>query len=110
MSSIQDFCPDYSSTTVLQEHIVNRCRVEESNPRPTDYKSAALPTELTRHRDTLYVCGDARSYLIRLNAGFPPVFRGSFGSGGGATSSPLSSFAVSSFPSSNDIPCPFSPA
>ena len=24
------------------------CRLQESNPRPTDYKSAALPTELSR--------------------------------------------------------------
>src|SRR5205809_2378547 len=85
MSSIQDFCPDYSSTTVLQEHIVNRCRVEESNPRPTDYKSAALPTELTRRRDTLYVCGDPdpgeRAHAARFDLldppqrGFPAGFR-----------------------------------
>ena len=98
----------------------DRCRVEESNPRPTDYKSAALPTELTRRRETLYVCGDpdpgnsrmlrASTYLIRLNAGFPPVFGGSFGSGGVATSSPLGRSAVASFPGSNDMPCPFSPA
>ena len=46
--------------TVLQEHMADRCRVEESNPRPTDYKSAALPTELTRRRDALYVRPDAR--------------------------------------------------
>jgi hypothetical protein len=26
------------------------CRLEDSNPRPTDYKSAALPTELSRRR------------------------------------------------------------
>ena len=26
----------------------NWCRLQESNPRPTDYKSAALPTELSR--------------------------------------------------------------
>jgi hypothetical protein len=24
------------------------CRLQESNPRPTDYKSVALPTELNR--------------------------------------------------------------
>jgi hypothetical protein len=24
------------------------CRLQESNPRPTDYKSVALPTELSR--------------------------------------------------------------
>ena len=26
------------------------CRTTDSNHRPTDYKSAALPTELVRHR------------------------------------------------------------
>jgi hypothetical protein len=29
------------------------CRLEDSNPRPTDYKSAALPTELSRRRARL---------------------------------------------------------
>src|SRR5262249_54308198 len=28
--------------------VVNWCRVRGSNPRPPDYKSGALPTELTR--------------------------------------------------------------
>src|SRR5256885_15262765 len=66
--------------------MVNRCRVEESNPRPTDYKSAALPTELTRRRDTLYVCGDPRPAELAHAAassrlldppqrGFPARFR-----------------------------------
>jgi hypothetical protein len=27
------------------------CRLQESNPRPTDYKSVALPAELSRPRD-----------------------------------------------------------
>ena len=52
------------------------CRVEDSNHRPTDYKSAALPTELTRRSAALYVCGRASPgvdpYLIRFSAGFPP--------------------------------------
>src|SRR2546422_663986 len=108
------------------------CRVEESNPRPTDYKSAALPTELTRHRETLYVCDDPlprrvpayrraprverrisrplQPYLVRLNVGFLPAFGGPFGSGGATTSLPLASHAVSFFSGSNDMPCPFSPA
>src|SRR5258708_9973096 len=36
------------------------CRAEDSNPRPSHYKCAALPTELARHRDTLYVCNEAQ--------------------------------------------------
>ena len=31
------------------ERIVAWCRLEDSNPRPDDYKSTALPTELSRH-------------------------------------------------------------
>ena len=38
-----------SQTGAQQDHIYFYwCRLEESNPRPTDYKSVALPTELRR--------------------------------------------------------------
>ena len=30
------------------------CRLRESNPRPTDYKSVALPSELSRHAITQF--------------------------------------------------------
>ena len=30
------------------------CRKKELNPRPSDYKSAALPTELFRHFDDVF--------------------------------------------------------
>ena len=41
-----------SSTTEL---FPRKCRLKDLNPRPSDYKSDALPTELSR--------------LIKLNAG-----------------------------------------
>ena len=33
------------------------CRMSDLNQRPTDYKSAALPTELIRQRALLYIVG-----------------------------------------------------
>jgi hypothetical protein len=33
---------------LIEEH-VKWCRLRDSNPRPPDYKSGALPTELSRH-------------------------------------------------------------
>ncbi len=40
------------------------CRLPESNWRPTDYKSVALPTELSRHTK---LCAVFESKLIDLN-------------------------------------------
>ena len=34
------------------------CRLQESNPRPTDYKSVALPTELNRHLVATHAPGE----------------------------------------------------
>ena len=31
------------------------CRLEDLNPRPTDYKSAALPTELSRQGNSIQI-------------------------------------------------------
>jgi hypothetical protein len=36
------------------------CRLQDSNPRPTDYKSAALPTELSRRPECLCAADNRR--------------------------------------------------
>ena len=36
------------------------CRIEESNPRPSHYKCAALPTELIRHERNIIAKGSTR--------------------------------------------------
>lgn len=55
----EGFEPSKSVTADLQSAPFGRsgtppdffwCRQKESNPRPTDYKSVALPTELYRHQ------------------------------------------------------------
>ena len=55
----EGFEPSKSVTADLQSAPFGRsgtppdffwCRQKESNPRPTDYKSVALPTELCRHQ------------------------------------------------------------
>jgi hypothetical protein len=43
------------------------CRLQGSNPRPPDYKSGALPTELSR-RDVAYIRMGARRGLWRVRA------------------------------------------
>jgi hypothetical protein len=30
------------------------CRLQDLNPQPTDYKSVALPIELSRHKERIY--------------------------------------------------------
>ena len=51
----QDFksCASASSATPAKDIlepliIINQCRLKDLNPRPSDYKSDALPTELSR--------------------------------------------------------------
>ncbi len=70
----------------------NWCRLPESNWPPDDYKSTALPNELSRRRATLY------HYFTRVRVGFLLFFVGEVGSGVG----------VSPLGRGKDIPCPFS--
>jgi hypothetical protein len=44
------------------------CRQQDSNPRPRDYKSRALPTELYRRRDGFYQIGRACPCLLQKNS------------------------------------------
>ena len=37
------------ASTLPRNPLILWCRLQESNPRPSDYKSAALPAELNRH-------------------------------------------------------------
>src|SRR5216110_2816298 len=65
---------------------VGWCRLQESNPRPTVYKTAALPTELSRpellgpQRETPR-CKAKDYYLMRRRVGLPPP-AGFFGGSG----------------------------
>ena len=54
------------------------CRLPESNWPPDDYKSTALPNELSRRK----LEGRILYYLMRVRVGFPPFFGGSLSSGG----------------------------
>ena len=55
------FEPPKGNPTDLQSVLVDRLSNcpwswrEASNPRPADYKSAALPTELRQHMTTIYI-------------------------------------------------------
>src|SRR5256885_14256375 len=53
----------------------NWCRLQDSNPRPPDYKSGALPTELSRHELSDDLAAAAESKLLR------PIFQQSIGIG-----------------------------
>src|SRR5260221_5123467 len=55
----------------------NGCRLQESNPRPTVYKTAALPTELSRPGNW----PGLSAYLMRRSVGLPPP-EGFFGGSG----------------------------
>src|SRR5687768_11716893 len=105
------------------------CRLPDSNWPPDDYKSTALPNELSRRK----LSGSIVLYLTRVSVGLPPFLGGSLlssGSGeadgpscaggtavsaGAAAPEEASSVATSSSPAgpgdtSNAMPCPFSRA
>jgi hypothetical protein len=42
---------EMGSSSLIEER-VKWCRLRDSNPRPPDYKSGALPTELSRQSTT----------------------------------------------------------
>ena len=50
------------------------CRLRDSNPRPTDYKSVALPAELNRHSALLY--DDDRGLARACNKHAPDNLKG----------------------------------
>ena len=58
--------------------IKNLSHLSESNQRPTDYKSVALPAELKWH---LIMPAFAQSYGGRSNKELPPILRGGKGKG-----------------------------
>src|SRR4051795_3629672 len=85
--------PSKASANTCQRHrLASRsfsegwCRLQESNPRPTVYKTAALPTELSRpelldpQRETPR-CKAKHYYLMRRRVGLPPP-AGFFGGSG----------------------------
>src|SRR3982074_2194969 len=63
--------------TGLKNFNENGCRLQESNPRPTVYKTAALPTELSRPGNW----PGLSAYLMRRSVGLPPP-EGFFGGSG----------------------------
>src|SRR5882762_9370270 len=96
------------------------CRLTDSNRRPTAYKAAALPAELSRHGARIM---HRPAYLIRLSVGLPPegFFGGSGWAGAGSATGDLglpSSDADSAFACaegfgasvSKVMPCPVSRA
>ena len=54
--------PSVAHTDILQDNISETlcewCRLGDSNTRPTDYKSVALPTELNRQLSVFYIFND----------------------------------------------------
>src|SRR5581483_261693 len=105
-------------SAVLGKYLIIWCRLTESNRRPTVYKTAALPTELSRLRETNYA-----PYLMRRRVGLPPpgFFGGSELDGAGSAAggfelaetdsvSPFACTAGFAPSTSNVMPCPVSRA
>ena len=72
--------------------MVSWCQLQDLNPPPPDYKSGALPDELSWHAET-----DILPYFTRVKVG-GAFFLGGAGSSSGGAGSPAFLFTLKAMP------------